>query len=241
MSEIGELLAAALADPARRRELGGELRKLNRMWVEYDDAVASFVLTADAEPRELCVLLVDLNWRPSLFGEAVRAALGVDARQSAVLEAVVAAFPDEPRVGAAIGEAYLRDEEGFRTVAPEEYAAARVSEAASWRAVPDAEVLAAFDHNSVFTFLDTSAIAFYLPAAIACALRHPASNCESYTCMALVDWATKGKTGAWSPAQRAAIAAFLAYVADDVPAYGRLRKPEGQAALALWSAATARS
>jgi hypothetical protein len=138
----------SVARDANARRLPGHLT-----WSIYEETLATFIeglSPVEREPARLRAMLAALHLRPSLHGASLLQSLGVDGEQAAVLRAIEAAFPPQPRVGRALLEAVLDDERAFRPVAESELEAARASaERDNWRRIPAAEIEAAFAMNSV--------------------------------------------------------------------------------------------
>ncbi len=219
------LLARAYDHPDERAELRQDLGVMGSPllpWEEKQATIAEFIETTiaasadDARPR-LEVMLTDLGWRPSLMFERVQHALGIAERRDGLLATIVDTFPVAPLEGCVIREAYLRDEEAFRVVYPEEYVLAREqAERTSWRAVPDAEIDFAFSKNSVLLWLDEGSLSFYLPACLSYALREGGA-CAFYTFLHFAEMVHADARRRWTADQCHAIAGFMAYVIADNP------------------------
>ena len=235
-------LARAYGFPEERRELC-RARPCDLSWETQENAIAEFLVATiaasagDVRPQ-LHAMLIDLGWRPSLLGDRVLSALGIDERRKDLLAAIADAFPVAPLEGCVIREAYLRDEEAFRVVAPEEYEQARtVARTETWQGVPDDEINFAFSKNSVYVWLDVGAFTFYLPACLAYALRE-GGQCEFYTFLHFAEMPYEKALAHWTPAQCLAIAGFMAFAVADAP--GRSVVADHRANIDTWLAANER-
>ncbi|HEY5924566.1 MAG TPA: DUF6714 family protein [Kofleriaceae bacterium] len=218
------LLGRAYEEPAQRGLLRKHLGVGSGMlpWDLRQETIADFLeATIEASEEDVRIrlrsMLTELGWRTSRMPDRVIRALGIAERRNALLAEIVAAFPVAPLEGCVIREAYLRDEQGFRVVHPDEYKQAREEAVTtSWRAVPADEIDFAFSKNSVYIWLDEEALSFYLPACLSHAL-HVAGDCEFYTFLYFAGTTHAAALHRWTADQCRAIAGFMAFVVDDVP------------------------